>query len=241
VRVHPEHQQVGRAGETHDLRAVWSGEVEEDVVDGVDHVPVHVVAHDMTPPGDDGDGRAVVPGARRPGGQRAGVSGGLVRGEFLATVEDEQAAERQACTLGHPFQLLDVPGQPAACRLAVRERLALRLGERETPPRHGREVLAEELHGRVDLLARSLPYRPSELPVGASRLDVDEGDPHGGRPGLEAENATGVGVVREAELGGTPVDEVDEFVQDVPGQADRLAIAEIGDPVRREVDEPLAP
>jgi hypothetical protein len=47
-------------------------------------------------------------------------------------------------------------------------------------------------------------------------------------------------VVREAELGGTPADEGDEFVQDVPGQADRLAVGELGDPVRRQVDEPRA-
>ena len=36
----------------------------------------------------------------------------------------------------------------------------------------------------------------------------------------EAEHATGVGVAADAELGGTPVDERDELVQDVVGQAE---------------------
>ena len=68
VAVHAQHQQVRRSGEAHDAGPVRAGEVEEDVVDRVDDVPVHVVPYDVPAPGDDGNGRAVV---ARPRASRA--------------------------------------------------------------------------------------------------------------------------------------------------------------------------
>ena len=101
------------------------GEIEEDIVDGVDDVPVHVVPHDVTSAGHDGDGRAVIAGPRR--ARRRG-GGRLLGGELLAAVQNQQMGDGHVGAFGQTLELLDVAGQPAARLRSVGERLTLGLG-----------------------------------------------------------------------------------------------------------------
>jgi hypothetical protein len=173
VVVHAEHEQVRRAGQPHDARAVRAGKVEQDVVDGVDDVPVHVVADDVPAAADDGHGRAVIAGVRA---VRRRGSSGLVGGELLTAVEDQQAGERHAGAFRKTLEFLHVLRHPAARRVGVGGRLPLGLCEGQAPLGERRELGAEELDGGQHLLARGLADGAAELAVGASGLDVDERD-----------------------------------------------------------------
>lgn len=158
VAVHAQHEQVGRAGQSHDPGPVRPGEVEEHVVDGVDGVPVHVVTHHVPPAHGDGDGGAVVAGPHRARSGRRGARLLLGR-ELLAAVQHQQPGERHPRPFGQPLELLDEVRRPEPGLPLVGPGLTLGVAEREPPSRHRREVLAEEVHGRVHGLTRGLADR----------------------------------------------------------------------------------
>jgi len=201
VRVHGDHQQVGRAGDAHQPRAVRHRQVEHHVVGRVHDVPVHVVADHMPAAGRDRDRRAVVAAARPARRQRPlAALARCVGGEFFAAVRHQQLRERQARPLGDPLELLEVPGRPAAGLFRVRQRQPLGIGEAQPALGHGGEVVAEEGEGGVDGVSRALADGAAELTVGTPRLNVHEGDRHPLRPVTRPMELPGGGPAPSARL-----------------------------------------